>query len=114
MRKLLFAVAILAATPASAHDWFKSKFDVVEGKCCGGDDCADIPMELFNSGAIREFNEGYVVNLTLEQARTFNRHTSIPIKGIIVRRRVQPSETGGYAMCIFLNEIKCFFAPNNS
>lgn len=109
------AILLLSATAALGHDWFSGKLDPVSGsRCCGDTDCAGVPAALFESGAITETKDGYIVRLTIREAQTFNKAASKPIAQLIPWARIQPSETGGYALCIWRDEVKCFFAPQNS
>lgn len=112
----VFSLALaLAAIPAASHDWFAGTKDPVSGSgCCGGDDCAAIPIELFDVGAVVEMKNGYSVKLTLPQARMFNRDTRKPVEDFLPFARVQPSKTGGFAMCIYQDRVQCFFAPQNT
>jgi hypothetical protein len=101
--------------PVNAHSWFTNLVDpITGGRCCGGTDCAEVPPELIESGAISETRNGFIVSLTLEQARYFNKAVTIPITQFVPMTRVQSSLTGGFALCIWRNEVQCFFAPSNS
>jgi hypothetical protein len=99
----------------NAHDWFTNLHDPITGHhCCGGRDCAEVPPELIESGAIIETRGGFIVSLTLDQVRYFNKSAAMPITQFMPINRVQSSRTGGFAMCIWSNEVQCFFAPSNS
>jgi hypothetical protein len=115
--RALFALGALAPSSgmASAHDWFTAMTDPVTGsRCCGGSDCAEVPAQLIESGAITETADGFIIRLTLDQVHHFNKAGSRSVTGIVPWNRVQPSMTGGYALCIWRDEVKCFFAPQNS
>lgn len=116
-RIIIGAALLLASSAMSAlgHDWFSGKLDPVSGsRCCGGTDCAGVPAELFENGAIAETKDGYLIRLTVSEAQIFNKAASKSIAQLVPWARVQPSETGGYALCIWRDEVKCFFAPQNS
>jgi hypothetical protein len=99
---------------AQAHDWFTGLTDPVTGsRCCGGTDCAVVPSDLVESGAISQTQAGYVIRLNLAQVRYFNRSATKPISQLVPMNRVQSNQTGGYALCIWKNEVQCFFAPSN-
>src|SRR5262245_54584448 len=89
-----------------AHDWFTSLSDPITGRrCCGGSDCAEVPPELIKSGGIMETGEGFIIHLTLDQARYFNKAATLPITQHVPMNRVQSSLTGGYALCIWGNKV---------
>jgi hypothetical protein len=107
---------MVAISPvASAHEWFEAKTNPVTGaRCCGGTDCAVVPAALFEWGAITETPEGYIVRLTVPEAQIFNKAARAPINQLVPWKQVQPSESGRFALCIWRDEVKCFFAPQNS
>jgi hypothetical protein len=110
-----FAVAFLWSGGADAHDWFTAQTDPATGsRCCGGTDCAVVPADLISSGAIMETKDGFVVSLTVDQVHYFNKAANKPVSQLVPWPRVQPSMSGGYALCIWRDEVKCFFAPQNS
>ena len=100
--------------PAKAHDWFIGLTDPTTGsRCCGGTDCAVVPAEFVASGAITETRDGYVIKLNLDQVHHFNKAATKPIAQLVPMNRVQSSQTGGFALCIWKDEVQCFFAPSS-
>ncbi len=121
MRYVVFIVLMFslgfAVRHAHSHDWFTGMTvnpDGTGGGCCSGSDCREIPEALFLNGAIRQTAEGYVVSLTLEQAQFFNSGASKPVTQLVPYERVQSSRSYAYGLCIWRNEVRCFFAPSNS
>jgi len=102
------------AASALAHDWFIGLLDPVTGsRCCGGTDCAVVPAELVAAGAIMQTKDGYLIRLSLDQVHHFNKAASKPITQLVPMNRVQSSQTGGFALCIWKDEVQCFFAPSS-
>ena len=117
-----FAAALISAialfsTPAFSHDQFTAKNDPVTNRsCCGGNDCAQVPQEMIDSGAVTPIADGFAVNLTLAQARHFNSATHEPVSEHVPWSRVLPDQSKdpngtGYAMCIVADKVQCFFGP---
>jgi hypothetical protein len=106
---------LVSGNRVKAHDWFTNLTDPITGhRCCGGSDCAEVPPELIASGAIMEIRNGFMVRLSLDQVRYFNKSATMPITQFVPIDRVQSSLTGGFAMCIWSGEVQCFFMPSNS
>lgn len=116
MRLFIFLFVFLA-TPTFAHDWFSELVDPIsDAPCCSGPqsinpDCKVIPSELLENGAITEMKDGFLVNLTVEQARFFNPQTYAPVREMVPMNRVQSAPQWG--LCIYNNQVQCFMAPNN-
>lgn len=116
--KYAVAVLYLLTSPTAAHDLFSGLTDPVtkQGCCFGiglGVDCMAIPKDVMDSGAITETAAGYHVELTLEQAKRFNKNSTAAVSEEVVWKRVQPGLAQGLAMCITGNHVQCFFAPSN-
>lgn len=114
----LVAIALMCATgPALSHDWYSALKDPTTRQgCCGGTDCAQVPQELIDSGAVTPVADGFDVRLTVEQARHFNKSTKTDVVEHVPWARVQPDQSKdpngtGYALCIISGTIQCFFAP---
>jgi hypothetical protein len=114
MRHLL--ALLLMSSSASAHDWFTAQNDPVTGRrCCGGTDCATVPQEMIDSGAVTPIKDGFYVNLTVDQAKHFNKSATKSVSKHIFWTRVLPDQSKdpngtGYALCIVSDEVQCFFA----
>lgn len=116
---IVFAIASMAlSTGAHAHDWFTGTTDPTGlGGCCTGPndpnpDCKPVPADMV--GVITEVSEGYRVVLTIEQARFFNKATTAAIDEVVPWKRVQPGMSRGFAICLWQNKVRCFFAPSNT
>jgi hypothetical protein len=102
---------------APAHDWYSALKDPTTNKgCCGGTDCAQVPQEMIDSGAVTPVADGFAVRLTWEQARHFNKSTKTAVAEHVPWARVLPDQSKdpngtGYALCIIGGTIQCFFAP---
>lgn len=116
----LFVVAWLMLRPAAAHEWYTGKHDPSSGyQCCGGSDCAEIPQQMFDEGAISPTSDGFDIHLSVAQAQHFNKSSTQPISAHLTWSRVQPSEKSdakgtGYSMCVWGGTVQCFFAPTNT
>lgn len=105
------------ATKVEAHESYTGRNDPVTTLgCCGGDDCAPIPLDV---DWVRPVAEGYRVTLTVEQAMTINKHVTQPIDVIIPWNRAMSIETSKvkysgppaiYHICIVTNQVRCLFA----
>jgi hypothetical protein len=109
----------LIAVPAHAHDWFSQTTDPVSHSgCCFGlglnVDCMAVPKDIMDAGAITETQSGYHVELTLEQAKRFNKNSTLPVSDDVEWKRVQPGLSQGFAMCIYQNHVQCFFTASNT
>jgi hypothetical protein len=121
LRLMAVALSLALAGQVSAHDWFTDKNNLEGlGRCCGGNDCAEVPMEMIESGAVQPTATGFAVDLSVAQAQHFNKQQSKPVHQDIPSSMVQPSEShdpngSGYALCIYpVDVIRCFFAPQNA
>lgn len=111
MRTLTLTIALVIAPAAAAHDWFTDRRDPVsDGRCCGGTDCAEIT----DLSVIEETEAGYWVRMSANQARRINKNATAPVNELVPWPRVQPSQSGAFALCISqTSRVLCFFAPNN-
>lgn len=125
MKRIIAAVAFLflgfCPPSAEAHDWYTKKVDPVHKKgCCGGSDCAVLPIDI--PGVLTIEREGYRVRLTLEQAKLINPQRKELFDHLIPWDRVQPSEDLNYHICIMAKDYEsywrdprdgtyCFFEP---
>ena len=113
------AIAIIIALttpPAAAHSWYSMRTDpeYLNG-CCGGEDCGELKIY---PHTIEATEQGYVVNLSVAEAKAVNRLTSKPVTALVPWSRVQDSEDGKFHICIWTHDrsqpregIICFFAP---
>lgn len=117
MKRVLLLTACLISSPVWSHDWFSNLTDPISNApCCSGPkstnpDCKVIPAELLENGAITETKDGFLVDLTLEQARYFNPQTFSPVREVVPMNRVQNAPQWG--LCIFQGRVQCFMVPNN-
>lgn len=111
---LCISATMAWTTGARAHDWFTGLTDPITGsRCCGGTDCAAVPPDLIASGAIIQTKDGYLIKLSIDQVHLFNKAGNKPIAQLIPMSRVQSSVTGGFALCIWRDQVQCFFAPSS-
>lgn len=115
---LVLAVFIIDANRAHSHSWYSGQRDpVTNGNCCGGSDCAILKLE---PGVLTPDGDGYIIRLTLEQARKINPARKTPFEALIKRERIQPSEDGNWHICIptdsglVRDDFFCFFEPPNA
>lgn len=118
MRLLLAVLALVWASPATAHEWYGKRRDPIYGKtttCCGGTDCAPLPAH-----AIKASPDGSIrVSLTLEEARAINPRRDEPFDEIIPFDRLQVSEDGRPHICLMPRKTDerrgfyCIFLPPN-
>ncbi len=77
-------------------------------------------MIMWQAGIIMPTADGgYDVVLSLAQAQFFNKNATKAIAVHITQKRVQPSQahlpgTSGYALCVYDNAVRCFWAPTTS
>ncbi|WP_119270845.1 hypothetical protein [Taklimakanibacter deserti] len=113
---ILFLVIVWATKPLRAHDWYSSTTDPVsQSKCCGGNDCAPV-----DPAWVSETEYGYLLQMTVEQARTVNPKAVAPVYALIPWARVQAPPTADHLFyaCIWERNRKpedgsgviCFFA----
>ncbi len=116
------AIYTMWPQPVAAHDWYNGMTDPVTGKrCCGGSDCAQVPAQMMESGAIRETADGFWVSLSIGQVQYFNRAANYAVAEFIPWERAQYSaddghmnkaaRRSGYSLCIWNREVMCFFRP---
>lgn len=113
---LFCLLALVLSSKLNAHEWFNYTQDpVTQDKCCGGDDCAAVNPEW-----VTETEFGYLLQMTLEQSRTVNKTSKLPVYAIIPWSRVQspPNSDHSFYACIWEqnrepksgNGVICFFA----
>lgn len=99
-----------------SHDWFTDKRDPTTNQgCCGGNDCATVPQQMIDSGAVSPVATGIDVRLTLSQVQHFNKYAKLPVSEHIPWSRVQPDQSRdpngtGYSLCIVWS-VRCAFGP---
>jgi hypothetical protein len=59
MQRALVLAMILAATPAASHEWYTSQKNAGGEGCCGGEDCAPVPVR----APVHRVGDGYDVTL---------------------------------------------------
>lgn len=111
--------AFLWPAPASAHEWFSGYTDpVFKWKCCDGQDCGVIPLP---RKSVTMTRDGYHVRLSIDEARSLNPSTRLPVDGLVPWARVIESPTGEYGACPMIYRrdeetagLWCLFVPPNS
>jgi hypothetical protein len=96
-----------------AHDWFTERHDPITNYgCCGGSDCKEL-TPAFVKATIAQAGDGYWVTLTPEQIKVIAPGDGLPttLHQFIPRERIQASESGGFAMCVVWDSVRCFFEP---
>lgn len=103
---------------AHAHEGYAGMRDPVTGNgCCGGNDCAPVPLDV---DWVHPVQDGFLVDLTVEQAKLFNKDSTIPIHVMVPFARVLTSlneATGSpalYHICIWNDTLKCLFVVSST
>lgn len=96
---------VMWAWRAEAHDWYTGTKNPVTGYgCCGGNDCAKIPV---TSG--KAITGGYRITLMPGDHPLVTR----PHIFTVPTKEVQFSQDGEYHVCLYPNEdhLRCVFVP---
>lgn len=95
MRFLLALLISLACmvTVGQGHEWYAPYKNPSGISCCGGRDCHELPDE-----DVRQVATGYAVKLGEQEI-------------LIPFDRAQPSEDKHFHICIWGEQVQCFFAP---
>lgn len=119
MTKLLIIFTLLFwfVAPAEAHSWYSRT------GCCNGNDCAPVPVK---STWISIVAEGYLVRLSLEEAKLVNPTSQTGVNVVVPwgDKRIKPPvallpgehyHLGLYDLCISnAGHVRCLFITPNT
>lgn len=90
------AALLIAALPATAHDWYTGLKNAHGQDCCGGRDCAPVPPGMARRGADGSIEIQYK-----------GRWERVPKENVLD----MTSPDGRMHACIVDNEVRCLILP---
>jgi hypothetical protein len=117
MRNTIAAVLLIISTmPAFSHDEYIGLRDpITGGSCCTtarGDGYGDCEVLELAPGVLTPVPEGYIINLTKEQAEKINPRSVRAVRVFVPRERIQPALFNEYRLCMGpTGTLYCFFEP---
>lgn len=117
-------ISLAAVCPANAHDLYTGTTDpVTHGICCttseheGYGDCDQLVIE---PGVLTPTVGGFILRLTVAQAKRINPLRTVPVNTFIPDNRVQQSMDGNWHLCLPAyttpnrGDFFCIFQPGAS